>query len=47
MKATSYPNHGMICEQNVEELKRKNTPHPLSAAYPQSDGVFTVQYLSF
>ncbi len=21
-KATSYPNHGMICEQNVEELKR-------------------------
>ena len=21
-KATSYPNHGMICEQNVDEIKR-------------------------
>ncbi len=21
VKATSYPNHGLICEQNVEEMK--------------------------
>ena len=21
-KAASYPNHGMICEQNVDEIKR-------------------------
>lgn len=22
VKATSYPNHGLICEQNVDEMKR-------------------------
>ena len=22
IKATAYPNHGMICEQNVDEMKR-------------------------
>ena len=22
VKAASYPNHGMICEQNVDEIKR-------------------------
>lgn len=22
IKATSYPNHGLICEQNVDEMKR-------------------------
>ena len=22
VKAASYPNHGLICEQNVEEMKR-------------------------
>lgn len=22
VKATSYPNHGLICEQNLEEMKR-------------------------
>lgn len=34
VKATSYPNHGMICEQNVDELKRifqKKFPDRLSA----------------
>ena len=24
-KAASYPNHGLICEQNVDELKRVPT----------------------
>ena len=31
-KAASYPNHGLICEQNVDELKRifnKKFPHRL------------------
>ena len=23
VKAASYPNHGLICEQNVDEMKRK------------------------
>ena len=34
VKATSYPNHGMICEQNVDELKRifqKKFPNRLTA----------------
>ena len=34
VKATSYPNHGMICEQNVDELKRifhKKFPNRLAA----------------
>ena len=34
VKATSYPNHGMICEQNVDELKRifqKKFPSRLTA----------------
>ncbi len=22
VKAASYPNHGLICEQNVDEMKR-------------------------
>lgn len=33
-KAASYPNHGLICEQNVEELKRifnKKFPNRLAA----------------
>ena len=33
-KAASYPNHGMICEQNVDELKRifnKKFPHRLAS----------------
>ncbi len=33
-KATTYPNHGLICEQNVDELKRifnKKFPTKLSA----------------
>ena len=33
-KAASYPNHGLICEQNVDELKRifnKKFPHRLSS----------------
>ena len=33
-KAASYPNHGMICEQNVDEIKRifnKKFPSKLSA----------------
>ena len=35
-KAASYPNHGLVCEQNVEELQRifsKKFPHKLSALY--------------
>ena len=34
VKAASYPNHGLICEQNVDELKRifnKKFPHKLAA----------------
>lgn len=34
IKATSYPNHGLICEQNVDEMKRifnKKFPHRLLA----------------
>ena len=34
MKAVSYPNHGMICEQNVDELKRvfnKKFPNKMQA----------------
>lgn len=30
VKAASYPNHGLICEQNVDEMKRifnKKFPH--------------------
>ena len=33
-KAASYPNHGMICEQNVDEIKRifnKKFPNKLAA----------------
>lgn len=33
-KASSYPNHGMICEQNVDEMKRifnKKFPNRLAA----------------
>lgn len=35
-KTASYPNHGLVCEQNVEELQRifsKKFPHKLSALY--------------
>lgn len=34
VKAASYPNHGLICEQNVDELRRifnKKFPHKLAA----------------
>lgn len=34
VKAASYPNHGLICEQNVDEMKRifnKKFPHRLAA----------------
>ena len=34
VKATSYPNHGLICEQNVDEMKRifnKKFPNRLAA----------------
>ena len=34
VKAASYPNHGLICEQNVDELRRifnKKFPHKLTA----------------
>ena len=34
MKAVSYPNHGLICEQNVDEMRRifnKKFPHRLAA----------------
>ncbi len=34
VKAASYPNHGLICEQNVEEMKRifnKKFPKRLAA----------------
>lgn len=34
VKATTYPNHGLICEQNVDELKRifsKKFPNKLSS----------------
>ena len=34
VKAASYPNHGMICEQNVDEMKRifnKKFPKRLAA----------------
>ena len=34
MKAASYPNRGLICEQNVDEMKRifnKKFPNRLSA----------------
>ena len=34
VKAASYPNHGLICEQNVDEMKRifnKKFPERLSA----------------
>lgn len=34
VKAASYPNHGLICEQNVDEMKRifnKKFPNWLSA----------------
>ena len=34
IKAASYPNRGLICEQNVDELKRvfnKKFPHRISA----------------
>lgn len=33
VKAASYPNHGLICEQNVDEMKRifnKKFPHRLA-----------------
>lgn len=34
IKAATYPNHGLICEQNVDEMKRifnKKFPHRLAA----------------
>ena len=34
VKATTYPNHGLICEQNVDEMKRifnKKFPKRLAA----------------
>ncbi len=34
VKATFYPNHGLICEQNVDEMKRifnKKFPHKLES----------------
>ena len=34
VKADSYPNHGLICEQNVDEMKRifnKKFPNKLAA----------------
>lgn len=34
VKAASYPNHGLICEQNVDEMKRifnKKFPNQLAA----------------
>lgn len=34
IKAASYPNHGLICEQNVDEMKRifnKKFPNRLAA----------------
>lgn len=34
VKAASYPNHGLICEQNVDEMKRifnKKSPNRLAA----------------
>jgi putative PIN family toxin of toxin-antitoxin system len=34
IKAASYPNHGLICEQNVDEMKRifnKKFPHRMAA----------------
>lgn len=34
VKATSYPNHGLICEQNVDEMKRifnKKFPQRITA----------------
>ncbi len=34
VKAASYPNHGLICDQNVDEMKRifnKKFPHRLAA----------------
>ncbi len=34
VKAATYPNHGLICEQNVDEMKRifnKKFPHRLTA----------------
>ena len=34
VKASSYPNHGLICEQNVDEMKRifnKKFPNRLAA----------------
>lgn len=34
VKAASYPNHGIICEQNVDEMRRifnKKFPHRLAA----------------
>ena len=34
MKASSFPNHGLICEQNVDEMRRlfnKKFPHKLAA----------------
>lgn len=34
VKAASYPNHGLICEQNVDEIKRifnKKFPYKLTA----------------
>lgn len=34
IKAASYPNHGLLCEQNVDEMKRifnKKFPRRLAA----------------
>lgn len=36
MKAASYPNHGLICEQNVDEMKRifnKKFPERIASLY--------------
>lgn len=34
VKATSYPNHGIICEQNIDEMRRifkKKLPNKLTS----------------
>lgn len=30
VKAASYPNHGLICEQNVDEMKRSSIKIPVA-----------------
>ena len=46
VKAASYPNHGLICEQNVDEMKRifnKKFPNRLAAL----DKFLSVALLTF